>query len=53
MAKRVLIIGNGIIGLSSALAALQRGMDVTILDRNTLEGAPSNQDTKSVPKNHI
>lgn len=35
MAKRVLIIGNGIIGLSSALAALQRGMDVTILDRNT------------------
>jgi D-amino-acid dehydrogenase len=35
MAKRVLVLGNGIIGLSSALAALQRGMDVTILDRNT------------------
>lgn len=34
MAKRVLVLGNGIIGLSSALAALQRGMDVTILDRN-------------------
>ena len=34
MTKRVLIIGNGIIGLSSALAALRRGFDVTILDRN-------------------
>lgn len=35
MAKHVLIIGNGIIGLSSALAALRRGYDVTILDRNS------------------
>jgi D-amino-acid dehydrogenase len=34
MAKRVLIIGNGIIGLSSALAAIGRGFDVTVLDRN-------------------
>jgi D-amino-acid dehydrogenase len=34
MSKRVLIIGNGIIGLSSALAALRRGFDVTVLDRN-------------------
>jgi len=33
MKNRVLVIGNGIIGLSSALAALQRGRDVTILDR--------------------
>jgi len=34
MSKRVLIIGNGIIGLLSALAALRRGFDVTVLDRN-------------------
>ena len=34
MTKRVLIVGNGIIGLSSALAALERGFDVTVLDRN-------------------
>ena len=34
MAKRVLIIGNGIIGLSSALAALRSGFDVTVLDRH-------------------
>ena len=34
MTKRVLIIGNGIIGLSSALSALRRGYDVTVLDRN-------------------
>jgi D-amino-acid dehydrogenase len=34
MSKRVLIIGNGIIGLSSALSALRRGLEVTVLDRN-------------------
>ena len=38
MQSRVLVLGNGIIGLSSALAALQRGMNVTILDRITPHG---------------
>lgn len=38
MQSRVLILGNGIIGLSSALHALERGMDVTVLDRITPHG---------------
>ena len=34
MAKRVLIIGGGVIGLSAAYYAAQRGHEVTVLDRN-------------------
>lgn len=38
MQKRVLVVGNGIIGLSSALAAAQRGFQVTVLDRISPHG---------------
>ncbi len=38
MSKRVVVVGNGIIGVSCALAALQRGMQVTIVDRNSNGG---------------
>jgi len=34
MPKRILIIGGGIIGLSTAWHCVQRGFDVTIVDRN-------------------
>jgi len=39
MSKRVLILGAGVIGLSSALHALQRGYQVTVVDRG-----PSSRD---------
>jgi len=38
MPRRVLIVGGGIIGLSSALAAAERGMEVTIIDRISPQG---------------
>lgn len=38
MSQRVLIVGGGIIGLSSALAAAQRGMQVTVIDRISPHG---------------
>ena len=38
MPQRVLIVGGGIIGLSSALAAAERGMEVTVIDRISPHG---------------
>jgi D-amino-acid dehydrogenase len=38
MPQRILIVGGGIIGLSSALAALERGMEVTVIDRISPNG---------------
>lgn len=38
MRQRVLIVGGGIIGLSSALAAAERGMEVTVIDRISPHG---------------
>jgi D-amino-acid dehydrogenase len=37
MSKRVLIIGGGVIGLSCAYYAVQRGYKVTVIDRNPKE----------------
>ncbi len=37
MSKRVLIIGGGVIGLSCAYYAAQRGYQVTVIDRNPKE----------------
>ena len=34
MAKRVLIVGAGVIGLSTAYYAARRGHQVTVVDRN-------------------
>jgi D-amino-acid dehydrogenase len=38
MRQRVLIVGGGIVGLSSALAAAERGMEVTVIDRISPHG---------------
>lgn len=38
MPQRVLVVGGGIIGLSSALAAVEHGLEVTVIDRITPNG---------------
>lgn len=37
MAKRVIIVGGGVVGLSTAYYCSQRGYDVTVLERNSEE----------------
>lgn len=37
MAKRVLVIGGGVVGLSTAYYCSRRGYDVTVLERNAVE----------------
>ncbi|MCE9559987.1 MAG: FAD-dependent oxidoreductase [Armatimonadetes bacterium] len=37
MPRRVVVIGGGIIGLSTAYYALQKGFDVTVLDRDSAD----------------
>lgn len=41
MAKKVLVIGAGIIGLSSAFYLKQEGFDVTVVDKGELGGGCS------------
>jgi D-amino-acid dehydrogenase len=55
MSKRVLILGAGVIGLSSALNALQRGFQVTVVDRgpSTRDGCSFGNAGMLVPSHFV